>query len=115
MIRWGIIGFGRMGRQYVDCFKIKSDLFKLSGISSKTSSNIKELNFYNCYEDLIKVKEIDAMGGIMARAIDEAGIQFRILNQSKGPAVRATRAQADRVIYKATIRRTLENQTHLWL
>ena len=61
MIRWGIIGFGRMGRQYVDCFKIKSDLFKLSGISSKTSSNIKELNFYNSYEDLIKVKEIDAI------------------------------------------------------
>jgi len=61
MIRWGIIGFGRMGKQYVDCFKIKSDLFKLSGISSKTSSNIKELNFYNSYEDLIKVKEIDAI------------------------------------------------------
>ena len=61
MIRWGIIGFGRMGRQYVDSFKIKSDLFKLSGISSKTSSNIKEFNFYNSYEDLIKVKEIDAI------------------------------------------------------
>ena len=61
MIRWGIIGFGRMGRQYVDCFKIKSDLFKLSGISSKTSSNVKEFNFYNSYEDLIKVKEIDAI------------------------------------------------------
>ena len=61
MIRWGIIGFGRMGRQYVDCFKIKSDLFRLSGISSKTSSNIKELNFYNSYEDLIKAKEIDAI------------------------------------------------------
>ena len=61
MISWGIIGFGRMGRQYVDCFKIKSDLFRLSGISSKTSSNIKELNFYNSYEDLIKVKEIDAI------------------------------------------------------
>ena len=61
MINWGIIGFGRMGRQYVDCFKIKSDLFRLSGISSKTSSNIKELNFYNSYEDLIKVKEIDAI------------------------------------------------------
>ena len=61
MISWGIIGFGRMGRQYVDCFKIKSGLFKLSGISSKTSSNIKELNFYNSYEDLIKVKEIDAI------------------------------------------------------
>jgi len=61
MISWGIIGLGRMGRQYVDCFKIKSDLFRLSGISSKTSSNIKELNFYNSYEDLIKVKEIDAI------------------------------------------------------
>lgn len=61
MISWGIIGFGRMGRQYVDCFKIKSDLFRLSGVSSKTSSNIKELNFYNSYEDLIKVKEIDAI------------------------------------------------------
>ena len=61
MISWGIIGFGRMGRQYVDCFKIKSDLFRLSGVSSKTSSYIKELNFYNSYEDLIKVKEIDAI------------------------------------------------------
>ncbi len=61
MISWGIIGFGRMGKQYVDCFKIKSDLFRLSGISSKTRSNIKESNFYNSYEDLIKVKEIDAI------------------------------------------------------
>ena len=61
MISWGIIGFGRMGKQYVDCFKIKSDLFRLSGISSKTRSNIKEFNFYNSYEDLIKVKEIDAI------------------------------------------------------
>ena len=58
------------------------------------------------------VKEIDAMGGIMARATDEAGIQFRILNQSKGPAVRATRAQADRILYKAAIRRTIENQSN---
>lgn len=61
------------------------------------------------------VKEIDAMGGIMARAIDAGGIQFRILNQSKGPAVRATRAQADRVLYKASIRSALENQNNLWL
>ena len=61
MINWGVIGYGKMGKQYVDCFKIKSDLFRLSGISSKTSSNIKELNFYNSYEDLIKVKEIDAI------------------------------------------------------
>lgn len=61
------------------------------------------------------VKEIDALGGAMAAATDEAGIQFRILNSSKGPAVRATRAQADRVLYKAAIRKRLENQTNLWL
>jgi tRNA uridine 5-carboxymethylaminomethyl modification enzyme len=61
------------------------------------------------------VKEVDALGGAMARATDEAGIQFRILNGSKGPAVRATRAQADRVLYKAAIRRRLENQPKLWL
>lgn len=59
------------------------------------------------------VKEIDALGGIMATAADHAGIQWRILNASKGPAVRATRAQADRVLYKQTIRHTLENQTNL--
>ena len=61
------------------------------------------------------VKEVDALGGAMAAATDEGGIQFRILNSSKGPAVRATRAQADRVLYKAAIRRRLENQPHLWL
>ena len=61
------------------------------------------------------VKEIDAMGGAMAAATDEAGIQFRILNSSKGPAVRATRAQGDRVLYKAAIRRRLENQENLTL
>lgn len=61
------------------------------------------------------VKEIDALGGIMARAIDQAGIQFRILNASKGPAVRATRAQADRVLYKQAIRHALENQPNLTL
>ena len=61
------------------------------------------------------VKEVDALGGAMAIATDEAGIQFRILNSSKGPAVRATRAQADRVLYRAAIRRRLENQENLWL
>ena len=61
------------------------------------------------------VKEIDALGGAMAAATDESGIQFRILNSSKGPAVRATRAQADRVLYKAAIRHRLENQANLWL
>jgi tRNA uridine 5-carboxymethylaminomethyl modification enzyme len=61
------------------------------------------------------VKEVDALGGAMAAAADEGGIQFRILNSSKGPAVRATRAQADRVLYKAAIRRRLENQPNLWL
>lgn len=61
------------------------------------------------------VKEIDALGGAMAAATDESGIQFRILNGSKGPAVRATRAQADRILYKAAIRRRLENQPMLTL
>jgi len=61
------------------------------------------------------VKEVDALGGAMALATDESGIQFRILNSSKGPAVRATRAQADRVLYKAAIRRMLENQPNLSL
>ncbi|HEX6529192.1 MAG TPA: tRNA uridine-5-carboxymethylaminomethyl(34) synthesis enzyme MnmG [Burkholderiales bacterium] len=61
------------------------------------------------------VREIDALGGAMAIATDEAGIQFRTLNASKGPAVRATRAQADRALYRQAIRRRLENQPHLWL
>ncbi|WKK17700.1 tRNA uridine-5-carboxymethylaminomethyl(34) synthesis enzyme MnmG [Achromobacter insolitus] len=61
------------------------------------------------------VKEVDALGGAMALATDEAGIQFRILNGSKGPAVRATRAQADRVLYRKAIRGRLENQPNLWL
>ena len=61
------------------------------------------------------VKEIDALGGAMAAAADEAGIQFRILNSSKGPAVRATRAQADRVLYRQAIRGRLERQPNLWL
>ena len=61
------------------------------------------------------VKEVDALGGAMAIATDEAGIQFKILNSSKGPAVRATRAQADRVLYRQAIRSRLENQKNLWL
>ena len=61
------------------------------------------------------VKEVDALGGAMAAATDEAGIQFRILNSSKGPAVRATRAQADRLLYKQAIRGRLENQENLWI
>ena len=61
------------------------------------------------------VKEVDALGGAMAAATDESGIQFRILNSSKGPAVRATRAQADRILYKAAIRQRLESQPNLWL
>src|SRR6185369_3190643 len=61
------------------------------------------------------VKEIDALGGVMARAADAAAIQARTLNASKGPAVRATRVQADRALYKAFIRRPLENQANLTL
>ncbi|WP_318371208.1 tRNA uridine-5-carboxymethylaminomethyl(34) synthesis enzyme MnmG [Enterobacter sp.] len=61
------------------------------------------------------VKEVDALGGLMAKAVDQAGIQFRILNASKGPAVRATRAQADRVLYRQAVRTALENQPNLMI
>ena len=61
------------------------------------------------------VKEVDALGGAMARATDQAGIQFRVLNARKGPAVRATRAQADRALYRSAIRTILENQENLWI
>ena len=61
------------------------------------------------------VREVDALGGAMARATDRAGIQFRVLNARKGPAVRATRAQADRVLYRNAIREILEAQPNLWI
>ena len=61
------------------------------------------------------IKEIDALGGVTGRAVDLAGIQFRTLNSSKGPAVRATRAQTDRVLYKKEIRKILENYPNLYL
>ena len=61
------------------------------------------------------VKEVDALGGAMAAAADKAGIQFRVLNRSKGPAVRATRVQADRVLYRSAIRKMLEEQENLAL
>src|SRR6478736_2251952 len=78
--------------------------------------NIETLGQMSCNPSIGGIgKEVDALGGAMAASTDEAGIQFRILNSSKGPAVRATRAQADRILYKAAIRSRLENQPNLWL
>ncbi len=61
MINWGVIGYGRMGKQYADCFKEKSNLFKLGGIASKSSIKNKDYNFFNSYEDLLNLDEIDAV------------------------------------------------------
>src|SRR5687768_930765 len=85
------------------------------------SQNIETLGQMSCNPSIggigkgHLVKEVDALGGAMALATDEAGIQFRILNSSKGAAVRATRAQADRALYRQAIRRRLENQSGLAL
>lgn len=85
------------------------------------SHNIETLGMMSCNPSIggigkgHLVKEVDALGGAMAVATDEGGIQFRMLNSSKGPAVRATRAQADRALYKQAIRSRLENQRNLWL
>src|SRR5687768_10901025 len=85
------------------------------------SQNIETLGQMSCNPSIggigkgHLVKEVDALGGAMAVATDEAGIQFRVLNSSKGAAVRATRAQADRALYRQAIRRRLENQRSLWI
>jgi tRNA uridine 5-carboxymethylaminomethyl modification enzyme len=94
---------------------------RMGGKTLLLSHNIETLGAMSCNPSIggigkgHLVKEVDALGGVMAIATDEAGIQFRTLNSSKGPAVRATRAQADRLLYKQVIRSRLENQANLTL
>jgi len=110
-----IIGGGHAGTE------APMDAARMGPQTLLLTHNIDTLGQMSCNPALggivkgLLVKEVDALGGLMAKAIDQAGIQFRILNASKGPAVRATRAQADRVLYRQAVRTALENQPNLMI